>query len=861
MPLARDSRIGQYEIVALIGAGGMGEVYRARDPRLNRDVALKILPQRFAQEPQRLLRFRREARVLASLNHPNIASIHGLEESGETTALVLELIDGPTLADRLLESALPIDEALAIAGQIADALEAAHESGIVHRDLKPANIKQRPDGRVKVLDFGIAKALDDRASAVAGARDPTLTPAPTATGILIGTAAYMSPEQARGRTADKRSDIWAFGAVLFEMLTGRRAFDGGGDATDSLAAVLKDDPDWSLLPASLPPAVGRLLRRCLQKDHARRLRDIGDARLEIEDAVRRDAEVEREPERRGRPRERLAWSIVAALAVAIGVLAAATLARDPPAQPAVTRTHIVLEDDLDLAFRAAPLALSRDGRRLVYGAERDGRTQLFVRDLGDLGGTPLAGTVGASQPFFSPDGEWIGFFARGMLQRTTVRGGTPLQMAPVEGATFGGAWTDDGRIVFATQAGLHVLPFTGGTVRRLPDTERARWPESVPGSSAVLFTATEGDAGEIRALALDDGTQRTLARTAAGDDPSVPVIGPGALAPVRIVEPGYLLFGHGAFRVRAAPFDTASLRLTGPPVSVVDSVYRSAEGGPVYFAASPNGTLVYAPEDPRRRLVWVDHAGRATPIGSDLEAFRYPRLAPNGRDLAVNINTEERRSDVWIYDTARGTRTRLTSERARLLPLWHPERAEVVFAEGARANTLVQQRADGGGAPQVLATNGYALYPSTWSADGRTLVLVADTPENGHDLMELPAGAPEARPLLARAFNDHWARLSPDGRWLAYASDAAGTDDVYVARYPDMTKHTRVSTQGGTWPVWAPDGKALYYRQGNAVMAVAVATTPELVLGSPERLFTGPYIGVDGARLRHRAERPAVPDD
>jgi hypothetical protein len=493
MPLTPGTTVGQYQIVALLGAGGMGEVYRARDPKLNRDVALKIVRDIFAHDPERLARFRREAQLLASLNHPNIGSIYGIEESGDTTALVLELIAGPTLAYRLAQGAIPVDEALPIARQIALALEAAHDAGVIHRDQKPANVKLRPDGTVKVLDFGLAKALAPDPAGTAAARvsqSPTITaPAATVQGVILGTAAYMSPEQARGKPVDKRTDVWAFGCVLFEILVGRGPFEGE-EVSEVLARVIERDPDLDALPPGTPAAVRRLVRRCLTKTLSGRLRDIGDARIEIEEAV---AAGHVDPHdapagtgRRSRRREIAAWSATAILGVALAAMVVSSVTREAPA-PAVTRTLVVLPaaDSLDIAFRAAPLDLSPEGRRLVYGAERDGRTQLYVRDLSGLDAAPLPGTAGAAQPFFSPDGEWVAFFARGTLQRVALRGGAPLQVCQVDSAVFGGAWGTDDTIVFATRTGLHVVPATGGAARRLAGTDDARWPERLPDSPTV----------------------------------------------------------------------------------------------------------------------------------------------------------------------------------------------------------------------------------------------------------------------------------------------------------------------------------------------------------------------------------------
>ena len=848
MPLKPGTRLGQYEIVGLLGAGGMGEVYRARDAQLNREVALKIVAETFAQDPDRLARLQREARALASLNHANIGSIYGFEDGGDTKALVLELIEGPTLAERLAAGVIPIDEALLTARQIAAALEAAHEAGIVHRDLKPANIKLRPDGTVKVLDFGLAKALDverlPRDAETQVVRSGVS--AQTGRGVILGTTAYMSPEQARGKPLDKRTDIWAFGCVLYEMLTGRPAFLGEDDS-EVRARIIEREPNLEVLPSDTPAAVKRLVRRCLSKNPAARLRDIGDARVEIDDAMR-GADAERVPIRAPARRELLAWSATFGSLVVVALTLAGRIGGDA-ATPAVTRTQIVLPagQSLDIESRAAPLALSPDGRRIVYAAESNGPRQLYLRELGKLDVTPIPGTVGASQPFFSPDGRWVAFFAGETLQRVAIEGGAPLQVCAVEGGTYGGSWGTDGTIVFASVAsGLQAVTASGGVPNRIPGAETGRWPERIPGSTTVLFvTGTE-----IVSVALDGSARRVVAQTVATvSDSAVPVIGPGQLGPVRFVPSGHLVFGHGAYRMRAAAFDASSSMITGPLVAMGDFIYRSANAGPLYFAVAANGTLVYVSEDPRRRLVWVAPDGRSSPAALDLKAFRYPHLSVDGRYVAVDVNTEERRSDIWIYDTERQTSTRLSSDTHSLLPVWHPQRLDVAYyRQRPPDNGVVRRRADGAGEIETLASLSNPAYPTSWSPDGQTLLLTMDDPVTGYDLWELTATAQAPRALLVRGSMERWARFSPDGHRIAYGSDESGIEEVYIARYPEMTEHVRVSTQGGSWPVWGPGGDALYYRQGNAVMTVPVQTTPAFELGTPKLLIEGAYVGVDGDR-------------
>jgi serine/threonine protein kinase/Tol biopolymer transport system component len=829
--------IDQYQVLDLIGAGGMGLVYRARDTKLGRDVALKILPAEFSQDKERLIRSEREARLLASLNHPNIAAIYDLKESDGIRCLVLEYIEGETLAARLKRGPLPINEALNIGRHVAGALEAAHEQGIVHRDVKSGNVMITTKGGVKVLDFGIAKILE--ASSGAETRD-TLT-----AGVLLGTPAYMSPEQVRGGTVDKRTDIWAFGCLLYEALIGRPVF-AGETVSDTIATILGGEPNWQMLPRNTPASIRWLLQRCLVKDSRERLRDIGDAQIEIQAALAKSPAIFTSPADRSVYRERLSWSIAAVLFLAlVGVAIMLNVARKVP-NPTVTRTTILLPADLelDLDFRAYPLALSPDGARLAYVLDDGGRKQLYVRKLSDLEATPIPGTLGAMQPFFSPDGEWVAFFARGLLQKVAVRGGAPLSICKVSGIAMGGSWGLDDTIVFATlDAGLFKVAAVGGTPQRLSGSDRSSWPEILPDGKTVLFTLAES---AIATMSLDGSNKRVLARSdASGDGPAAAILGVGTIGPVRFVPTGHLIFGHGAFRMRAVPIDLKTLTLKGSPVSIVDSVFRSADGGPLYFAISRTGTMVYLPEDPRRRLVWVQQDGRVTPIGTDQAAFRYPSVSHDGRHIAVDINTDERRSDIWIYDAERGTKSRLTTDVSSILPVWDLDDTRITFA----ANDLVSRLSDGSGKKEILLKKEQSfLYPTSWSPHGVDLLFTEDNLRTGMDLWVLPRKDGAPRKLLERQFHDAWAQFSRDGRWVAYVSDESGVNEVYLAHYPEMTGRVIVSTHGGNWPVWSPDGRELFYRQGNAVMAVQVQTTPTLVVGIPKRLFTGPYAGVDGDR-------------
>jgi serine/threonine protein kinase/Tol biopolymer transport system component len=848
-------RIGAYHILGPLGAGGMGEVYRARDTRLGRDVAIKILPAAFTSHPDRLARFEREARVLASLNHPHIGGIYGIEdaptESGpHLRALVLELVEGETLADRIARGPLRIGDALAIARQIADALDAAHEKGIVHRDLKPANIKITPEGVVKVLDFGLAK-LEVLAGDESGTASPTITVGDTRAGLVIGTAAYMSPEQARGQAVDKRTDIWAFGCVLYEMLTGRAAFAREA-LSDTLAAVIEREPDWTLLPLDTPVNVARIAKRCLAKDPRRRLRDIADAAAELDlAAVLPSAPT---PVARHFRRGYIVASIAAVLLAALGIAAWSFRgSRDIlPVSAALTRTTIILPANQRLATADSdyPLAVSPDGATFAYVAEHEGQTQLYVRELGALEPRAIPGATAPWQPFFSPDGKWVGFFSDGALQKVAVAGGVPLRICSVMGRSMGASWGPDDTIVWATRgAGLSKVSAGGGVPQPLAGSSPAAWPEILPDGKTVLFTTgASQEASAIAAQSLDGGAKRIVARTTDSplDGPAVLGAGQG-IAQVRAVTNGnYLVYGQsqnpGA--IRAIPFDFNSLTANGSPRALADSVERARNGGGVYFAVSRTGLLLYASTGDRHQLVWVDRNGTATPISSDRAAFRSPALSPDGTQIAVAVNDDTRRSDIWIYDVDRGTKRRLTTERHNLSPVWAPDGRRITFSAGG----IFELTADTGGTRATLFSPeqvhahlpaGTFPYPTSWSRDGRDLLFQAD----GQDVWALSRATPaDPHPLVQGPFNEHDAQFSPDGRWVVYVSDESGREEIYVRPYRGATSPFVVSRDGGTYPLWSRDGREIFYRQGDALMAVSVQANP-FHTDKPQQLFTGPYTG------------------
>jgi eukaryotic-like serine/threonine-protein kinase len=854
MTIGPGSRLGPYEVTALIGEGGMGNVYRATDTNLKRAVAIKVLPASFASDAERLARFQREAEILAALNHPNIAAIYGLERSNGMTALVMELVEGPTLADRIAQGAIPVDEALPIARQIAEALEAAHALGIVHRDLKPANIKVRPDGTVKVLDFGLAKVLQPMSAEGTGATAaPTITsPTMTGVGILLGTAAYMSPEQARGKPVDKRTDIWAFGCVVYEVLTGRQAFRGA-NVTEILAAVLIDEPDWQALAAETPQSVRALLRRCLQKDPKQRMRDAADLQLEIDEAllVPPSPPLPIAPARSVRT-----WvPVLVTAGIIVAIVTGLIVWRLKPAVP-VTRAstaHFVisLPSGLQLDFQSPAMALSPDGSRLAYVARTgNARPQIYVQSIASPEARPLPGTEDAASPFFSPDGQWLAFFARGKLGKISVGDGRLLTVHSEtdRGEPFGGGtWGTDDTIVFGSFLGdLRRVAAAGGTPQLLRNTLNAqkgliaaRWPQFLPGANEVLFSAGEAGATwispQLGIYSLRTGERRDLSQ--------------GGTFP-RYSPTGHLLYVQNGTLI-AAPFDPGRLEITGAQVPVVEGLMQLRSGAAQY-SFSDNGTLIYAqgfvaPEGfasgtvvaPPESLVWVDRKGLERAIPAAPRPYTYPRLSPDGQRIGVTVSELGRQ--VWMYDLTRETLTRLTFEgTTNGSPVWTADGKRVAFSSGSPAN-LFWQPADGSGKPERLTTSQYPQTPTSRSPDG-LVAFREQTPTTGNDIWVLRLSDRKAEPFLRTPFAESSPQFSPDGRWLAYHSDESGRTEVYVRPYPGPGSKWQISTEGGMEPVWNPNGRELFYRNGNKMMAVNIITQPGFSSGKPTALFEGPYV-------------------
>ena len=832
MALQAGTKVGPYEILSPLGAGGMGEVYRARDSKLGREVAIKVLPEEFTQHPQKLARFEREARLLASLNHPGIATLHGLEEAEGKPFLVMELIEGETLAERITRCPLPVNEALTISQQIAEALEAAHEKGVIHRDLKPANIKVDAEGRVKVLDFGLAKAFADEVPESELSASPTLSRDATRAGVILGTAAYMSPEQAKGKAVDKRTDIFSFGIVLYEMLTGKNAFPGG-DVSDVLARILAVEPDWKAVPPELDPRVQSLLRRCLTKDRKKRLRDIGDVRNEIEEILAEPTGVfAQKPlavSASNRARLKVAWGLsmlVAALVTGIGVWSLMRPSRPEP-RP-LKRFTIALPPNVVLpTARGRLLALSSDGTKLAFVGQTGVESQLFLRSMDDRSTRAIPGTEGARRPAFSADGVSIGFDVQGQPFKVSLAGGPRVALA--EAGTYP-TWAPDGTIFF-WDGGLWRIPAGGGEPQAVMDSsdaapvDRPGRPQVLPNGKAVLFEGY-GESVErtsIEVVSLETGEQRSL--LAGGTTP-------------QYISTGHILFARGQ-SLFAVPFDAERLEVTGPAVPVVEDL-RVETGGAAQFAVASDGSLVYATgSGTALKLVRVDRQGNARTITETTRpVFRDPRLSPDGQRLAVSI-VDALVTDVWLLELGRGTLTRLTFGDTNTNPIWSPDGERVIFASNRVEGiyNIFSQPADGSGTAEQLTT-GATRVPTSVSSDGKIVVFRQFSETTGQDIGVVRLeGEREPELLLQTPFVEHSGMLSPDDNWLAYVSNESGREEIYVTAFPGPGGKLQISTEGGTGPMWSRDGKELFYWSSDNLMAVTIDASPELIPASPVVLF------------------------
>ena len=859
MPIADGTRLGPYQITAAIGAGGMGEVYRARDTRLNRDVAIKVLPPAFAADPGRLARFEREAQTLATLNHPHIAHIHGVIGPPDAAlhALVMEFVDGEDLAERLRRGPIPLEEALAIARQIADALDAAHERGVIHRDLKPANIKLTPDGTVKVLDFGLAKALTTaESSPLDPAQSPTFTsPAMTGLGVVLGTAAYMAPEQAKGKPVDRRADIWACGVVLYEMLTGRLLY-AGETVTETIAQVITQPASLDALPARTPAGVRRILRRCLDKDPRNRFQSAGDVRIEIEELLAGRSESAPPPA----AARRAAWMWVPAAlilgAVAVGLLVGRPWQRgkaDAPSMVLDVRIDESVRLHLDENVDGALAVISPDGQSIAYLGMRDTIRRLYVRRLDATASVPLSGTENALSHFFSPDGQWIGFFSNGTLKKVRVTGGAPLSLAQAVDPR-GGAWGANGDIVFTptTTSALHRVSAAGDgkaePMTTLGARERThRWPSFLPDGRTVVFMVQEQDAsyddGTIEAVNLETKSRKVLIR--------------GGTFP-RYLEPGRLTFvrEHTVF---AVPFDAGALELKGNAEPLLSQVMQSrglgagTGNGGAQVSFSNNGTAVVLTgqgAETRSQLLIATRDGKPVTAAPDRRQYRSPSLSPDGSRVAVEV-AEGVANHVHVFDIARGALSKITFDgTVNGGPIWSNDGRRLGFfsdRSGVSLN-IVTTRSDGGGETEALTSNSFVNVPMSFSPDGAWLAMM----EQGRDasggarmdIMVLSLRDKKTTPFLATPASEMMPVFSPDGRWIAYQSDESGIVEVYVRPFPGPGGKWQVSLGGGGKPAWTKGGKEIVYAGGaalNEFFAVEITASGDtIVAGKPARLFSMP---------------------
>ena len=828
MALALGTRIGVYEILSPLGAGGMGEVYRARDTKLKRDVALKVLPDAYSSDPERMARFQREAEVLASLNHPHIAHLYGIEDR----TLVMELVEGETL-----RCPLSLVTALNYAKQIAEALEYAHERGVVHRDLKPANIKITPDGVVKVLDFGLAKAIDDPVASADPSNSPTLTLGATPVGVILGTAAYMSPEQASGHPADRRADIWSFGAVLYEMLAGTRAF-GGESAPDTLATVLKLEPDWNALRAGTPPSIVKLLRRCLTKDRKQRLQAIGEARITLETPAAEEP-VPASAQSLSQS-SRIGWALGGAALLGLVALAFVHFREVAPAEH---RAHFEVEPPPNSNVFAAEV--SPDGRYLVMDVAEGTTLRLWLRPIDSVQSQPIPGTEGATYPFWSPDGSYIGFASAGKLKKVPLSGG-PLVVLCDAPDVHGATWNRDNVILFtpSSRSAVYRVSAAGGVPTQVTTLAAVgdghRYPSFLPGGNRFFF---EIEAEKPKSTGIYVGSL---------DGPQPVRILPDTSNAIFVPAPnssrnGYLLFKKGS-TLMAQPFDAIGAKLNGEMFRVAENVAQAMNGGHGAFSASENGVLAYLSGSRSglgtTELVWLDRTGKRLDAIVKPGLIRDFALSPDGRQVAEQIDgADPNESEIWLVDMNRRSSSRFTEGGANWMPAWSPDGTQIAYTThdraGASYSLYVKPASGAGDAELLVRTKAANVYVYDWSRDGKYLIYAQDSEATKRDLWLLPlAGERKPVPYLQTQFSESDAQFSPDGKWIAYASDESGQPEIYLRAFPAGSTRIQVSTESGRMPRWRLDGKELHYLSSDLkLMAVPVRTNGAIELGQPQALF------------------------
>jgi serine/threonine protein kinase len=843
MPLSSGSQLGPYQIVSPLGAGGMGEVYRATDARLRREVAIKVVPETTAADPNRMARFAREAQFLAALNHPNIASIYGFEESPTMLALVLELVEGPTLAQRVAQGPLPLEDALPVIRQITEALEYAHDRGIIHRDLKPANIKIKADGTVKVLDFGLAKALSDDTSATDISNSPTLTAAATKAGLILGTAAYMSPEQARGKVVDRRADIWSFGAVVFEIFTGTVAFKGE-TISDTLAAVIRGEPDWTLLPSNVPIEIQQLIRRCLDKEARSRLQSIGEARIAIENASagRGSSIIGALPDSTPKfPRENrtvkiLAGSALAVLLVAGGFLAASLFRRGGSNYASPIRFAITPPTGTSLSsLGQRTLAISPDGSRIAISASTADGPHLYIREMNSAASVPVPGAEGATNPMFSPDGKWLAFFAGGKLKKISLDGGRSVTIADNIAIPNGISWGADHNIYFSPSLGSAILRVSdeGGKPEPVTKLQADKGelghisPSILPGNKTLLFTVFSGGS-------VDDGT--LVAQKIGSEDRKV-IIAKGFDA--HFFAPNHLLYMR-AGDLMVVEFDPDKLSVSGAPAAAAQDVLMHPGSGSAQYDISNNGTLVYVnagKQATENNLVLAEHDAKPQPFPVKANIYESPRFSPDGKILALTVRLPD--ADIWIYDIERGALRRITFAPGEdELPVWSPDGKRIAFASNGRQQAFMIA-VDGSGQEEPLMKNESHFHLQSWSPDGKLIAYERLGTSGQYEIWMLPMeGDRKPYAYLVSQFRVNQPAFSIDGHWLAYTSNESGRAEVYVQRFPGPGEKIQVSTDGGSNPMWSRDGKQLVYENAGTLWATEVMVSPFRV-GKSRVLYQG----------------------